>query len=100
MAPKGTGHLIGAQAMIYCLTADVLSKRPAAYSMKTKLVCVSVFLLVLRISSLRAQAVNSAEIAGVVTDSSGAAVPNAAIKATQTDTQLTRTTVSGVHGAY
>jgi Carboxypeptidase regulatory-like domain/TonB dependent receptor-like, beta-barrel len=51
-------------------------------------------------ASLRGQAVNTAEIAGVVTDSSGAAVPNATITVTQTETQLTRTTVSGVNGAY
>src|ERR1051326_6818463 len=49
---------------------------------------------------LRAQAVNSAEIAGVITDSSGAAVPNATVRATQTDTQLNRATVSGADGAY
>src|SRR5436305_10430652 len=51
-------------------------------------------------TSLWAQAVNSAEIAGVVTDSSGAAVPNATIRATQTETQLTRTSISGINGAY
>lgn len=50
--------------------------------------------------SLWGQAVNSAEISGVVTDSSGAAVPNATVTATQTDTQLTRTTLTGANGAY
>jgi hypothetical protein len=49
---------------------------------------------------LRAQAVNSAEIFGVVIDSSGAGVPDATIRVTQTETQLTRSTVSGVNGAY
>jgi len=54
----------------------------------------------LPVSPLWGQAVNSAEIAGVVSDSSGAAVPNATVKATQIETQLSRTTVSGVDGAY
>ena len=46
------------------------------------------------------QAVASAEIAGAVTDPSGAAVANAAVTATQTETNVVRSTVSGVNGSY
>jgi len=40
------------------------------------------------------------QIQGVVQDDSGAAVPNTEVKATQTDTNITRTTTSGPDGAY
>ncbi|MGD0127033.1 MAG: carboxypeptidase regulatory-like domain-containing protein [Terriglobia bacterium] len=46
------------------------------------------------------QAVANAQISGIVTDSSGAAVPNVKINATQTDTGQVRTTVSGPDGTY
>ena len=46
------------------------------------------------------QAVASAQIAGYVTDPSGAGVPNAAITATQVDTGQVRTTVSGSDRSY
>src|SRR3989442_3828476 len=47
-----------------------------------------------------AQAVSNATIHGVVTDASGAVVPNVRIKATQVDTGQVRTTVSTSDGAY
>ena len=47
-----------------------------------------------------AQAVANAQISGLVTDSSGAAVPSAKITATQTDTGLIRTTFSAPDGTY
>ncbi len=46
------------------------------------------------------QAVNNAQIHGVVQDSTGAAVPGAQIKATRTDTGLTQATVSGADGSF
>lgn len=46
------------------------------------------------------QAVASAQITGIVTDSSGATIPNAQVKVTQTNTGLVRTTVSGPAGTY
>src|SRR5215471_10426289 len=46
------------------------------------------------------QAVANAEIGGVITDSSGAVVPGAQIRATQTDTGQVRSTVSGSDGSY
>jgi hypothetical protein len=52
------------------------------------------------VASLWSQAVNTAEISGQVTDSTGAAVPNASVTATQTETQLTRTTLTGADGSY
>jgi len=48
----------------------------------------------------QAQAVANAQIRGVITDSSGAVVPGAAVKATQTDTGQVRTTVSAADGSY
>ena len=47
-----------------------------------------------------AQAVANATIHGDITDASGAAVPNAHVKATQTATGQTIETVSGTDGAY
>lgn len=49
---------------------------------------------------LRAQAVANAQLHGVVSDSSGAVVAGAQIKATQTETGQLRTTVSGPDGSY
>jgi hypothetical protein len=42
----------------------------------------------------------TAQISGVVKDSSGASVPDAMIKATQTATGATRTVTSGADGGY
>src|ERR1700722_1933947 len=49
---------------------------------------------------LAAQSVASAQIQGEVSDTSGAAVPKAEIKAIQTNTQLVKTTVSRPDGTY
>src|SRR5437660_11537573 len=51
-------------------------------------------------SYAHAQAVANAQIHGVVADASGALVPTARIKATQTDTGQTRSTITGADGAY
>ena len=51
-------------------------------------------------ASLFAQSGGTAAISGVVRDPSGSAVPAAHVKATQTDTGLTRTVDSGTDGAY
>jgi hypothetical protein len=61
-------------------------------------VALVLFLLSSRIAL--AQAVANAEIRGVVMDASGAVVPNALIKATQTETGRVRTTVAGAEGSY
>ena len=47
-----------------------------------------------------AQAVANAQIHGVVTDATGAVVPGAQVKATQTETGQVRTTVSDTDGSY
>jgi hypothetical protein len=49
---------------------------------------------------LMAQSISTAQIAGVVTDASGAVIPGAQVAATQTDTQFTRATTAGANGAY
>ena len=46
------------------------------------------------------QAVAVAEIRGQVLDTSGSAVPNATVRAVQTDTQFTRTATSDTEGSY
>src|SRR5260221_11091905 len=51
-------------------------------------------------SRLSAQAVEIAQIHGAASDATGAVVPNARIKATQTDTGQVRTTVSSSDGTY
>src|ERR1700722_20882632 len=51
-------------------------------------------------SPLWAQAVAVAQLEGVISDPSGAAVPDAEVQATQTDTSLTLKTVSGPSGNY
>jgi hypothetical protein len=51
-------------------------------------------------TSVAAQSVNSAQIHGTVADPTGAAIAGAQIKATQTETGLARTTVSGPEGSY
>ena len=60
----------------------------------------AVFLLAASVSPLRGQAVANAQISGEVVDATGAAVPGAKIRATQTDTGQERTTVTGSAGAY
>jgi len=63
----------------------------------------SVFLFLLvsgGCAHLRAQSVAVAQIQGVISDPSGAAVPDAEIQATQTDTGLAVKTVSGSGGNY
>jgi Carboxypeptidase regulatory-like domain len=55
---------------------------------------------VLSHGGLWAQAVANATIHGVVTDSTGAPVPNAQVKATQTDTGQSQNTVSEADGSF
>jgi Carboxypeptidase regulatory-like domain len=49
---------------------------------------------------LKAQAVANATIRGVVSDATGAGVPNAQVKAIKTDTGQTQTTASATDGSY
>lgn len=51
-------------------------------------------------SGARAQAVAGAEIHGVITDPTGAVVPGAQVKVTQTTTGMTRSTRSNTNGTY
>ena len=56
--------------------------------------------LILAPGSLRAQTLTSGDIAGTVMDSSGAVVPNAKVKATNTGTGATKEVVSDAAGNY
>jgi hypothetical protein len=62
--------------------------------------CAAVAILFTFHSHLAAQAVANATIQGEVTDATGAAVPNAQIKAIQTDTGQVTSAVSGATGNY
>jgi hypothetical protein len=46
------------------------------------------------------QSLADGQIQGVIRDSTGAAVPRAQIKSTQTDTQFVKTTIAGADGTY
>ena len=51
-------------------------------------------------AGLRAQSASTSQVSGTVTDQTGAAVPGAQVKLTQTDTGLVRTATSGPDGTY
>ena len=51
-------------------------------------------------SSVFGQALSTAQVNGTITDSSGAAIPGAEIKVTQTETSLSRTATSGPDGGF
>src|SRR6476660_2232485 len=51
-------------------------------------------------AQMLAQAVNSAQIHGAITDPTGAAIISAKVKVTQTDTGMVRSTVSNSEGAF
>src|SRR6478672_10066717 len=59
-----------------------------------------VVILLLVSSNAFAQAGATAQISGVVKDSSGAVLPGVSVTATQTDTQLKRDAVSEADGSY
>ena len=59
-----------------------------------------VLCLALGCTAVWAQNITTANISGIVQDSTGLAVPGAEIKATQTETGLVRTVMSGADGAY
>ncbi len=61
--------------------------------------CALSFLLVSGIASLQAQ-ITSADVLGTVTDSSGAALPNATVTITNLDTHDTRSVTSNQSGGY
>jgi len=62
--------------------------------------CLAAALILTQPSRVAAQAVANATIQGEISDASGAAIPGAQIKATQTDTGQVVTTVSGTNGGY
>ena len=68
--------------------------------MKTRFTLAISLLLAFGISSLHAQAIASSQISGVVEDATGAAIPGATVKVTQTSTGLTRTATTGAEGSY
>lgn len=63
-----------------------------------KVLCGTCFLAVFTCANIWAQA--TAQIHGVVQDSTGSAVPGADVKATQTETGQSRTVMSGADGSY
>ncbi len=57
-------------------------------------------LFAVSVSTLLAQSAGTAALAGVVTDPSGAAIPNVTVTITSNDTGLTRTATTGADGVY
>jgi hypothetical protein len=75
-----------------------MSKRKPFHSL-----CALVLMLYMGLGGTAAMAqsqASSGQIAGIVTDSQGAAVPNAAVKATNTQTGLERSSTSSDEGLY
>src|SRR5260370_11376897 len=68
--------------------------------MKRKLAVLLVLMTSLTITSTTAWAQATAQITGTVHDPSGAVLPGVEIKATQTETGITRTTISNETGGY
>src|SRR5262245_44344421 len=68
--------------------------------MKARLLILTGFLAVFLGAPCRMEAQAIGEILGTVRDPSGAVVPRAKITAVQTDTGLTRSTVSGAEGTF
>jgi len=67
---------------------------------RLRIVLLPLILALLAPGAAFAQAVANAEIRGLITDVSGAVVPGAQVKATQTETGRVRSTVSGTDGSY
>ncbi len=57
-------------------------------------------LLVAAAGNLAAQSITTGDVSGVVTDTSGAVVPNAAVTLKSTDSGATQSTISNAQGAY
>jgi len=63
-------------------------------------ILVGLAFVALMTAQMLAQAVNTAQIHGAITDPTGAAIQGAKIKVTQTNTGMVRTTVSGSEGTF
>ena len=74
--------------------------RPARWTFLAVLFLVLAFTSSVLVPRCFAQAVNVAQVGGVISDPSGGRVPGAQVKITQTETQLGRTTVSDAQGRY
>src|ERR1700719_2850601 len=74
--------------------------KPAKEDIVMKVITGFVVCLAFGCTAIWAQNITTANISGVVQDSTGLAVPGAEIKATQTETGLVRTVMSGADGAY
>ena len=61
---------------------------------------VAVLLCALCASTLLAQSAGTGALAGVVTDPTGAVIPNVVVTATHNDTGQSRTVATGADGAY
>lgn len=70
--------------------------------MKLKASCCLALLTVILTAwnGLRGQAVSTSQVSGVVRDTSGAAIPGANVRLTQTDTAASRTAVTSSFGTY
>ena len=63
-------------------------------------ILVGLAFIALMTAQMQAQAVNTAQVHGAITDPTGAAIQGAKIKVTQTNTGMVRTTVSSAEGTF
>src|SRR5262249_14353519 len=75
---------------------SVFSKSPRGSSMKIRIFC----LLLTAFSATLLQAQDTASLTGTVRDSSGASIPNAAVKVTSADRGINRETTTNSDGEY
>jgi hypothetical protein len=68
--------------------------------MKCSRLTLAAMLLLLVPGTSRTQSLNTSQISGTIADQTGAALPNAEVKLTQTDTGMVRTVMTNAQGQY
>ncbi len=81
-------------------TQEIASKLVVGSRIQCIQICLLVIVSMLTVPSLCGQAVENAQLSGVVTDSSGSLISNASVRATNTDTNLSRSTITSANGTY
>src|SRR5215467_9154183 len=79
---------------------ETLCSREGGTSVKRQLAVFFVLITALTLAPTTGWAQATAQITGLVRDSSGAVLPGVEVKATQTETGISRTTISNETGSY
>ncbi|MGH9487622.1 MAG: carboxypeptidase regulatory-like domain-containing protein [Terriglobales bacterium] len=77
----------------------MISTRPSSFSLALVFLALALFCM-LPLGRARAQSLTSGDLAGTVTDPTGAVIPGAKLVLINTQTGAARTTTTGVHGDY